>query len=172
MDLRRWSGIFVAATVAIIAGSLGWLYAIGSADRAAQDRQPIDFSHRLHAGQLQVACLFCHRHAEESPVAGMPSVSLCMSCHTSMSRPSPESAKLLEYWGGKNPIPWVRLQKSSDFIYFTHEMHLQAGLECADCHGRVETMRFTPRAATYEMGWCVTCHRARGASTDCLTCHK
>lgn len=168
----RLMGLLVAAAAAGIAVLLGSLYALSSADRAGQDIQPVDFSHELHAGRLQLACLFCHRHADKSRVAGIPSLSLCMSCHQSMEQTGPETAKLLAYWNEKQPIPWRRLQRSPDFIYFTHDMHLKGGLSCTDCHGRVEQMRFTPRAATNEMGWCLTCHQERGASTDCLTCHK
>jgi hypothetical protein len=156
----------------IIATLVGLLYSQGSADLAAQDEQPIDFSHQLHAGQLQIACLFCHRHAADSMTASVPSVSLCMSCHRSLNTQTPEINKLLAHWKDQKPIAWVRLQRLPDFVYFTHEMHLKTGLQCMDCHGRVDTMRHTPRAATYEMGWCLTCHTQRGASRDCLTCHK
>lgn len=169
---RPWSGLLVAAAAVGIAVLLGSLYSLGSADRAVQDIQPVDFSHELHAGRLGVDCLFCHRHATESRAAGVPPLSLCMDCHASMDVSSTEEAKLLAYWNEHSPIPWRRLQRSPDFIYFTHEMHLKSGLSCADCHGRVERMRFTPRAATYEMGWCLNCHRERGASMDCLTCHQ
>jgi hypothetical protein len=84
----------------------------------------------------------------------------------------PEITKLFIHWKEQKPISWVRLQRLPDFVYFTHDMHLHAGLQCADCHGRVEQTRHTPRAAAYEMGWCLTCHQQRGASQDCWTCHK
>jgi hypothetical protein len=148
------------------------LYSQGSADLPQQDAQPLDFSHELHAGRLQVACLFCHRHAEVSPVAGIPSMQVCMSCHQSMSSHSPGAQRLQQYWDDGRPVPWVRLQRLPDFVYFTHEMHLAAGLQCANCHGNVEAVSETPRAATYEMGWCLTCHRQREAPQDCWTCHK
>ncbi len=172
MSRAGWIGLLIASVAAGTAALLGSMYSLGSADRADQDVQPVDFSHELHAGRLDISCLFCHRHAAESRVAGIPPVSLCMDCHRSMNLGGPEIDKLLAYWKSKEPIPWRRLQRSPDFIYFTHEMHLKSGLSCADCHGRVERMRFTPRAATNEMGWCLTCHKQQGASTDCLTCHQ
>jgi hypothetical protein len=170
--VKRWRPILLLLITGAVAGLFGLLYSTGSADLPVQDRQPIDFSHQLHAGELQIQCLFCHRHAAESPVASIPPVSLCMTCHQSLDRQTTETDKLLAYWNGRKPIEWVRLQRLPDFVYFTHDMHLQAGLECANCHGRVTDMRHTPRAATYEMGWCLTCHRQRGASEDCWTCHK
>ena len=170
------TGVFTGLLLLLLAGGaatiLGLLYSTGSADLTGQDVQPIDFSHELHAGRLNINCLFCHRHAADSPVATIPTMSLCMSCHRSMENQSAKTDALLSYWKEQRPIAWVRLQRLPDFVYFTHEMHLRAGLECADCHGRVTEVRHTPRAATYEMGWCLSCHRETGASMDCLTCHK
>jgi hypothetical protein len=116
--------------------------------------------------------LFCHRHAQDSPVASVPTVSLCMSCHRSLKTSTPEIEKLLGYWKQQKPVPWVRLQRIPDFVYFTHEMHLKGGVNCVDCHGQVDRVRHTPRAPSYEMGWCLACHRERRASQDCWTCHK
>jgi cytochrome c7-like protein len=170
--MPEWRGILVALLTGAVAITIGSLYSLGSADSSRQDLQPVDFSHELHAGRLKVHCLFCHRHATDSPVATVPSVSLCMGCHGSLTRTTPEIDKLVLYWKQQKPIPWVRLQRIPDFVYFTHEMHLKGGLNCVDCHGRVDQVRHTPRAPAFEMGWCLACHRERRASEDCLTCHK
>ncbi|WP_447980084.1 cytochrome c3 family protein [Candidatus Nitrospira bockiana] len=167
----RFGLVLLGAAVALAAG-LATLYSQGSADLAAQDRQPIAFSHELHAGELKIACLYCHRHAEISQVAGIPSLRLCMTCHASMPTGSEDARMLAAHWEQRRPIEWVRLQRLPDFVYFTHEMHVNAGLQCAACHGDVERMPHTPRASTYEMGWCVTCHQQQHASLDCWTCHK
>lgn len=170
--MKRIAGLVSVVLACGVAVGLATLYVQGSADSAAQDRQPIDFSHQRHAGDLHIACLFCHRGATQSPVAGVPSLQLCMMCHRAIDSGTPDMQTLQAAWKAQTPVAWVRLQRLPDFVYFTHEMHLQAGLQCADCHGRVEQIRYTPRAATYEMGWCLTCHRQRGASDDCWTCHK
>jgi hypothetical protein len=172
VNKTNWVGILLVLIAAGVASIFGFLYSTGSADLAVQDIQPVDFSHEFHAGHLKIACLYCHRHPRDSMAAGVPSVHLCVSCHRSVESRTQETDKLMAYWQRQEPIPWVRLQRLPDFVYFTHQMHLNAGLQCADCHGRVEMMRHTPRAATYEMGWCLTCHRQRGASDDCWTCHK
>lgn len=166
------TGIILALVSGGVALGLGALYAIGSADLAVQDRQPIPFSHRLHAGTLQVDCRYCHRYAGQSPVAGVPSMALCQTCHQALEAHSSGAAALQAYWNQQEPIPWVRLQRLPDHVYFTHEMHLLAGLSCQSCHGDVERMSGTPRAPTYEMGWCLTCHQQQGASLDCWVCHK
>lgn len=169
-------GKIMGGIFALLAGSLavgiGALYSLGSADLAVQDRQPLSFSHRLHAGTLDINCQFCHRYASQSPVAGVPSLALCQTCHQSLENSTPDLEVLQTYWNQQRPIPWVRLQRLPDHVYFTHEMHLLAGLTCTSCHGQVSRMSSTPRAPTYEMGWCLTCHEQRGASHDCWTCHK
>ena len=171
--MPAWTtGVLLAIVAGGIAMAIGALYSVGSADLAVQDQQPLQFSHRLHAGTLEIACQFCHRFAGISPVAGVPSVALCQTCHQSLQQTTPAMEVLQTYWNENRPIPWVRLQRLPDHVYFTHEMHLFAGLSCASCHGKVEGMSGTPRAPTYEMGWCLTCHQQRGASQDCLVCHK
>ncbi|HYV34344.1 MAG TPA: cytochrome c3 family protein [Gemmataceae bacterium] len=49
--------------------------------------QPIAFSHRLHAGELQISCVYCHQGADKGKHAGIPATSLCMNCHKSVSAP-------------------------------------------------------------------------------------
>lgn len=171
-----WSSVGKAAIILLVCGGValvvGLLYASGAADSSAQDIQPVSFSHKFHAGQLEISCLFCHRYAHVSSVAGVPSMQLCMGCHQNLGEETPETKKLLGYWENGTPIQWIRLQRLPDFVYFTHEMHLHHGVDCVHCHGRVEEMPHTPRASSFEMGWCLSCHRQQGGSLDCLTCHK
>jgi hypothetical protein len=173
---RSSHSITSAAVVLLLTGlmatAVGSLYSTGSSDSASQDLQPMAFSHAWHAGELKVDCLYCHRSATASRTAGIPSMQLCMSCHRNLSHETAETKKLLAHWENRDPVPWVRLQRLPDFVYFTHEMHLRSGLQCANCHGQVEQMPYTPRAASYEMGWCLSCHQAKDASKDCWTCHK
>ncbi|HEY6085198.1 MAG TPA: cytochrome c3 family protein [Nitrospira sp.] len=164
--------IGVLLLTGFFAALVGLLYSTGSSDSGAQDQQPVAFTHARHAGDLHINCLYCHRSATASTTAGVPSVHLCMSCHQNLARDKPETLKLMAYWEDQQPIEWVRLHRLPDFVYFTHEMHLRSGLECVTCHGHVDQMPSTPRAASFEMGWCISCHEARGVSRDCWTCHK
>ena len=168
----KWTAMVLVVLCATTAAVAALLYAVGSADVVTQDRQPIAFSHEFHAGTLKIDCLFCHRHAEHSSTASVPTVSSCMSCHRAIDPSTQGMRELAAYWRDQKPIPWVRLQQLPDHVYFTHARHLETGLQCVDCHGRVETMRGTPRAPSFEMGWCVSCHQQREASVDCWTCHK
>lgn len=172
MKRSLWHSVSILSLVGIVAWAVGFLYSNGSADLATQDRQPIPFNHAFHAGQLNLDCLYCHRSAHQSPTAGVPSLHLCMGCHQNLDATQASIQTLLDHWQRQQPIAWVRLQRLPDFVYFTHERHLAHGLQCSSCHGEVDRMTATPRAATYEMGWCLSCHRQRGASRDCVTCHK
>jgi len=139
---------------------------------AAPEPQPIAFPHTTHAGKLGLACDFCHSGVTQEASAGAPAVSLCLSCHRAIATDRPQIKKLLEYENRGEPIRWERLHALPPFIHFTHQRHIQAKLPCATCHGAVEQMAQVQRVRSLKMGWCVSCHRSRGASRDCATCHK
>ena len=172
MTKPDWMATALLVVTGILAAAIGLLYSKGSADLIGADTQPVRFSHELHAGRLQVDCLYCHRFADQSTVAGIPTMRLCMGCHQNLAAETKETMVLLDQWKQQTPVAWVRLQRLPDFVYFTHERHLGHGLQCVTCHGHVDEMPYTPRAATYEMGWCLSCHQERAASRDCWTCHK
>jgi Cytochrome c7 and related cytochrome c/Class III cytochrome C family len=172
INSRRIRAGAVLSLTALLAISIGTLYSMGSADLSVQDQQPLAFSHARHAGDLRIDCLYCHRAAPISSAAGIPSMKTCMSCHQNVAKDSAELQALAAYWDRKQPVEWVRLHRLPDFVYFSHERHLQSELPCLKCHGHVEQMASTPRAASFEMGWCVSCHAAQSASRDCWTCHK
>jgi len=139
--------------------------------------QPIAFPHNIHAGTYHIDCQYCHFSAERSVDAGIPPVSLCMGCHQVIPGTAhPEEIdKLKEYWKQKKPIPWVRIYKISDHAHFPHMRHIHAGLTCQQCHGQVQDTyvinKPNPVWGGHNMGWCVSCHRKMGASTDCSRCH-
>lgn len=146
-----------------------------SGDIAAGE-QPITFPHNTHAGTLQIPCMYCHYSADRSVDAGIPSVSVCAGCHLPGGAPlvaadSPGVRILTEYWNNREPIPWVRIHKLPDHAHFPHMMHVNAGVQCQECHGPVEEVEQVEQFASLRMGWCVECHRERGARTDCTVCH-
>jgi hypothetical protein len=134
--------------------------------------QPIAFSHKRHASDYQLPCLYCHMNARRSPVAGIPSVQFCMGCHTNVGQENEEVQKLANYWTHKRAIPWVKVYDVPDFVYFSHQRHVSAQVSCESCHGAVQTMDRIQKATPLHMQQCVTCHRERQASTDCVVCHK
>ncbi len=134
--------------------------------------QPVDFSHKIHAGDYQISCLYCHANARRSPVAGIPSVQLCMGCHKITAADRPEIQKLKGYWDRRGTISWVKIFGQPDFVAFSHVAHVRARVACEECHGPIQTMDRVHRAVDLTMDRCLSCHRDRQASIDCVTCHK
>lgn len=134
--------------------------------------QPIAFSHRIHAGQYKMDCLYCHSGARRSTVAGIPSLQFCMGCHKVVAVAKPEIALLRGYWERKVPVPWARVVKEPDFVFFNHSLHVQRGFRCQECHGPIETMTQVRLAQNLNMDRCVSCHRTHKMSIDCYVCHR
>jgi hypothetical protein len=138
--------------------------------------QPIAFPHDLHAGTNGIPCMYCHYSADRSVDAGIPALTTCTGCHMPAGallfrQDSPELAKLVAYWEARQPIPWARIHKVADHAHFPHMRHVNAGLECQECHGPVETMRDVVQWSSLRMGWCLECHNQRQVRIDCAVCH-
>jgi len=163
--------------------------AYGSVERAPLLEQPIAYSHKLHAGELQIQCEYCHAQARRSIHAGVPETGTCMNCHKVIpTTDRPELEKLVDYYNSGEPIPWQKVHDLPDFVHFSHKRHVRGGVACQECHGDVDKeMTVAQRVSSLEMGWCLDCHRDHpkvdenyGASAelrraelkDCLTCHK
>lgn len=134
--------------------------------------QPINFSHKIHAGDNEIPCRFCHIYASRSRVSGVPSVQRCMGCHASVRTDSPEIKKLHQYWNEQKPIPWVKVYDLPDYIYFPHKRHVRGGVRCQECHGDVQNMARIRQVPQLVMGWCLSCHWQRNGPTDCWDCHQ
>jgi hypothetical protein len=122
-------------------------------------QQPIAFSHKHHVGDDGIDCRYCHTSVEKSGFAGMPSTSICLSCHSQLFVDSPALAPLHESARSGRPIQWTRVHDLPDFVYFQHDIHVNKGVACVECHGRVDQMPLTWRTASLEMQWCLGCHR-------------
>jgi hypothetical protein len=122
-------------------------------------QQPIAFSHKHHVGDDGIDCRYCHTSVEKSGFAGMPSTSICLSCHSQLFVDSPALAPLHESARSGRPIEWTRVHDLPDFVYFQHDIHVNKGVACVECHGRVDQMPLTWRTASLEMQWCLGCHR-------------
>jgi hypothetical protein len=121
--------------------------------------QPIEFSHKVHAGDLGMDCRYCHSTVERSGFAAVPPTQTCMNCHSKVKTESAKLSRLRESAASDQPIPWVRVHSLPDFVYFDHSAHLSAGVGCSSCHGRVDQMARVVQKAPLTMGWCLDCHR-------------
>ncbi len=142
--------------------------------------QPIQFSHTLHVNNLNLECTYCHQYAEKSIHATLPPTQICRDCHEGAGIERPEAQKLEVMLEKVDEIPWQRVYKVKDHVYFSHRVHtVLAKLRCQECHGPIENMTVAIRSSGgssdrsfLEMGWCITCHKKRGAPRECITCHK
>ncbi|ACY15243.1 cytochrome c3 family protein [Haliangium ochraceum] len=124
--------------------------------------QPVEFDHRHHVRDAGIPCLYCHSGAETSSSAGVPATAVCMGCHAQIWTTSPLLAPVRESFFGDRPIRWNRVHRLPDFAFFHHGIHVQSGVDCSECHGRVGDMAHVYRVAPLSMAWCLDCHRERG----------
>lgn len=124
-----------------------------------QPEQPIDYSHRLHAGELGIDCRYCHANVERSHEAMVPPTQTCMGCHSQVRKDSPQLRELRRSWKSGEPVEWVRVHKLPDHAYFDHSVHVAAGVGCKSCHGRVDQMEVVRITEDMSMEWCLECHR-------------
>ena len=150
--------------------------------------QPIPFSHKLHAGEMGMDCRYCHMNVEKSPHASVPPSETCWNCHSKVKTNSPKLQLLASIqkdtvkqkitidhkFDGKAPktievevenpnkgdaIPWVRVHKLPEYAYFDHSVHINAGVSCVECHGRVDQMEVVEQKKSLTMGFCLDCHK-------------
>jgi hypothetical protein len=173
--------IALAAAIAVSLVTLARAWRLPGNNQGYEPVQPIAFSHKLHSGDMKIACLYCHAGAERSRYAGIPALNVCMNCHEKVTASlaaqqqaqpmeSPQLRKLYDALAlddvlapveGKTPKPiaWQRVHQLPDFVYFDHRAHITAAVRCQQCHGPVETMDRVRQVETLAMGWCVNCHR-------------
>jgi len=155
--------IFLAALGLQIKMVVGEGIMLGRSPGYAPD-QPIKFSHKVHAGENGIACMYCHHTAGESKSAGIPAMELCMNCHVLIREGSHsgkfEIGKVIAAVENKKPVEWIRIHNLPDHVFFSHAIHVGvAKLDCQKCHGPVEEMDIMRQQADLSMGWCVNCHR-------------
>jgi hypothetical protein len=147
-----------------------------------QPTQPVSYNHEFHAGELGIDCRYCHHGVEKSAHANIPSAHVCMSCHKNIKADSPLLEPIRDSYFGEdvnkdgilsddedvngdgvlnagNPVPWVRIHKTPDYVYFNHAVHVNRGVSCVECHGRIDKMEVVHHDQPLSMAWCLDCHR-------------
>ncbi|HEY2387518.1 MAG TPA: cytochrome c3 family protein [Candidatus Binatia bacterium] len=121
--------------------------------------QPVPFSHKHHAGELGIDCRYCHTSVERTASAGIPSTQTCMNCHAQIWTDSAVLEPVRASYRTDSSIRWTRVHDLPDYVYFNHSIHVQKGVGCATCHGRVDQMNLTWQESSLQMEWCLDCHR-------------
>ncbi len=122
-------------------------------------RQPVPYSHRLHAGVMGMDCRYCHVNVERSAVASVPPAQTCMNCHQTVRTESAMLQPIRHAFATGDPVEWVRVHRLPDHAYFDHSIHVSAGVGCVTCHGRIDQMDVVRQAEPLNMAWCLDCHR-------------
>lgn len=157
--------IILVLSVLILVSVIGFFWYYGSpkyTDVGFRPIQPVKYSHKLHAGDLGIDCRYCHYDVERSAVANVPPTRVCMNCHTLVKADSDTLLPVRESWMTDQPIKWVRVHKIGEYAYFNHSIHINRGVSCVSCHGRIDEMIEVTQQKPLSMGWCLECHRNPG----------
>ena len=128
-------------------------------DQNVAREQPVPFSHKHHAGELGIDCRYCHTSVETSAFAGLPPTETCMSCHSQIWTNAAMLEPVRASFRTGQSLEWTRVHDLPDFVYFNHSIHVNKGIGCSTCHGRVDQMPLTYSVNTLYMQWCIECHR-------------
>lgn len=129
-------------------------------DVGYQPKQPVPFSHELHAGDMGMDCRYCHNTVEQAAHAAIPPTETCMTCHVNIKKDSRLLEPVRESWRTGASVEWVNVHLLPDYAYFDHSVHVSAGVGCVECHGRIDQMPVVRQTQPLSMGWCLDCHRA------------
>ncbi|QJD78113.1 c-type cytochrome [Spirosoma rhododendri] len=140
-------------------------YSIG-VQQGYAPKQPIAYSHKLHAGQYKIDCNYCHTGVNKGKSATIPAANICMNCHGVIKKESPEIQKIYTAIENNQPIEWIRVHNLPDLAYFNHAQHVNVGnVQCQTCHGEIEKMEVVEQRSSLTMGWCIDCHRRTEVNT-------
>ena len=153
----------IIAGLIVVGAVLFWAWFIHNTTYATRTGivydQPVPFSHEIHAGDLAVDCRYCHTSVEQSAFAGMPSSATCMACHSQVWTDVESIIPVESSYESGYPLAWNRVHDLPDFTYFDHSIHVNSGVGCESCHGRVDEMPLVWQVESLSMAWCLDCHR-------------
>lgn len=173
-------------TLFVAISSFALTYFLSRAERDGigyTPNQPINYSHKLHAGDMKIDCQYCHVAVEKSRHAMVPAVATCMNCHTIARKDRPDIIKLTEYYEEGKALEWKRIHKVPDYAYFNHSIHVNKGIDCTSCHGEIMQMEKVGQMNSFTMASCLDCHRnahdklpylkdVNKGPENCFACHR
>lgn len=167
---NRWP-LTICSCCIVLIGSFLYLFYLWPA-AGLGPKQPIAFSHRVHAGVKDIQCRFCHPYVDRSLHPGIPPVEKCLFCHKYIIANHPEIKKEHRYFNTGTPVPWRKANYLPEHVLFKHQRHIKKDIACKQCHGAIETMDRI-RGVRFTMGFCIDCHKKKSAPIDCwMACHS
>jgi len=159
-NLILLKAIFALSIVGGLATAGVWYYFTPKYSRVGyQPVQPVAFDHKLHVSQLGMDCRYCHSYVEISGHSNFPTTQTCMNCHRDIQKNNPKLQPVRDSWATGQPIEWVKIHNVPDYAYFNHSAHVNRGVSCFSCHGKVNEMNVVWQDKSQSMGWCLQCHR-------------
>jgi hypothetical protein len=150
--------ISTVVTVVLTAGV--WYYFTPKYTRVGyQPVQPVPFPHNVHVDQLGMDCRYCHSFVEVAAHSNVPTTQVCMNCHSQVQKDNPKLQPIMDSWRSGKPVEWVQIHKTPDYVYFNHSVHVNRGVSCVECHGKINEMEVVYHAKPHSMKWCLECHR-------------
>jgi Cytochrome c7 and related cytochrome c len=158
--VARW--VVVSALLAVVGVPLlvmWWVRTPPVTGQGHTELQPVPlFSHQIHVTGLQIDCRYCHYTVERAAAAGMPSSTTCLPCHNQVWRSGAPFAPIRASLASGRPVSWLRINRLPDYVFFNHAIHVNKGVGCETCHGRVDQMAVVRQAEPLTMSWCLDCH--------------
>ena len=162
-SINWFANVTIIGAVVVVGLLLTILLNINRIDYVSQvgmsKDQPVPFSHKHHVTGMGIDCRFCHTTVEETAFAGIPPTETCMSCHSQIWTEAPILEPVRASYRDNTSIQWTRIHDLPDFVYFRHDIHINKGIGCETCHGRIDRMPLARKAETLNMEWCLDCHR-------------
>jgi menaquinone reductase, multiheme cytochrome c subunit len=156
---RALAGVLLGAAPLYLTGLVWYGASPKTTDVGYEPKQPVPYSHALHAGQLGLDCRYCHNTVEQAAHAAIPATQTCMNCHQTVHTKSDKLAPVRASWETNEPVEWVKVHDLPDYVYFNHSAHVTRGVGCVSCHGRVDQMEEVYQVEPLSMSWCLQCHR-------------
>ncbi len=144
---------------AVVTGVVWFWFSPRNIEVGYQPLQPVLYSHQLHVGQKGMDCRYCHHTVDKASHASVPATETCMNCHSQIAQNSELLQPVRDSYASGNPVEWTKVHMLPDYAYFNHAAHVTAGVGCASCHGRIDTMEIVRQVEPLSMGWCLECHR-------------
>ncbi len=162
----RWANYLLPLIVVLVAGGgaltpaiVGLGFSASTLNVGYAPVQPVPYSHALHVGELGLDCRYCHTTVDDASFAAIPPTQTCMNCHAGIRADSPRLEAVFKSNETGEPVPWVKVHDLPDYVYFNHSAHVNKGVSCVSCHGRVDKMEVVQQTKPLSMGWCLDCHR-------------
>jgi menaquinone reductase, multiheme cytochrome c subunit len=158
--IRQFAGAALGGAPIYLTAFVWYGFSPKTTDVGYQPKQPVPYSHALHAGELGIDCRYCHSTVDQAALAAIPATETCMNCHRLVRKDSPKLLPIRESHATGQPVEWIKVHDLPDYVFFNHSAHVTRGVGCVSCHGRVDRMEKVFQKEPLSMGWCLDCHRA------------